>query len=87
VLGEGDGLVPPLVLPVEVRRDPAELEELVALDRLGEVDLVKVVEPVDAILEALVVLVEKVELVKRGVDGGDVVALDLVMGTVNGAKG
>mmetsp|Transcript_31357 Transcript_31357/g.52888 ORF Transcript_31357/g.52888 Transcript_31357/m.52888 type:complete len:467 (-) Transcript_31357:1669-3069(-) len=75
LLGEGDGLVPVLVLLVEVGRDAAELEEVVLKETLGEVDRVKVVVGVDGVAEGGKVFLLDVEVVEGVVDDLVIIAL------------
>ena len=67
-LAQLGGLLPAVVAAVQVGGNAAELNQLVALQLLGQVDVVEVVVGVDAGTQALVVLLLDENLVESLVD-------------------
>ena len=74
-LAQLDRLLPSVVALVEVGRYAAELDERVLLESLGQIDVVEVVVGVDAVAQALEVLLLHEQIVERLVDRLVVVVL------------
>ena len=74
-LAQLDRLLPPVVALVQVGRDAAELDELVLLEPLRQAYVVEVIVGVDAVAQALEVLLLDEQVVERLVYGLVVVVL------------
>ena len=77
LLGEGNRLLPPLVVAVDAGRDLAEEDQVVLLQALSKIHGIEVVIVVHGVAQSLVVLLLDQELVDGIVDGPLVLGLDI----------
>jgi hypothetical protein len=77
LLGESDGLLPSLVLAVDVGRDLTEEDQVMLLQALGKINRVVVVVVIDRVPERLVVLLFDQKIIEGVVDLTLILRLDV----------